>query len=466
MSNPLPLAAEDLHSDPRIKEAKKLLLAAVSDHQAKLQGIKPADPLRKEHYHQLIQTFEGYRGGKLWFPYLGSGIGKGALVELLDGSIKYDFISGIGPHIFGHSNLNIISSSIDAAISNTVMQGHLQQNKDALDVCELLLKISKLDHCFLTSTGVMAVENGLKIAFQYKSPAHRILCFERCFAGRTWTASQITDKPSYREGLPLNVFVDYIPFYDPDRPDESTREALQALKKILARYPGQHALMIFELVQGEGGIYCGSKAFFTALMTLLQEHNIPILIDEIQTFTRLPELFAFQFFGLEKFADLVTIGKASQISATLYKKKFLPKPGLLSQTFTGSTSAIKASLALLEELLQGDFYGPDGKISQMHQLFASRLAKIAERHPQLIKGPFGVGSMIAFTPFDGEQKAVNDFALALFEEGVLTFVAGIHPTRIRMLPPLLTVTHEDIDQVAKIIEKTLVKEHGRVLKSK
>ena len=79
----------------------------------------------------------------------------------------------------------------------------------------------------------MANENALKIAFQKNAPATRLLAFDRCFAGRSLIFSQVTDKPVFREGLPLNQAVDYIPFYDPERPEESTREAVLALKKPL-----------------------------------------------------------------------------------------------------------------------------------------------------------------------------------------------------------------------------------------
>jgi 4-aminobutyrate aminotransferase-like enzyme len=51
-----------------------------------------------------LQEFAADRGGKLFYDYIGSGIGNGPLVELADGSVKYDFITGIGVHYFGHSH--------------------------------------------------------------------------------------------------------------------------------------------------------------------------------------------------------------------------------------------------------------------------------------------------------------------------------------------------------------------------
>lgn len=450
------LLAHSLQDDKRVVEAKRLLKEAVEDHQKKMTDIKPPTEAFKQHYEGMLNEMATLRGGKLWFPYLGSGFGNGPFVELADGSIKYDFITGIGVHFLGHNHLDLLDASIDSALSNTVMQGHLQQNIDSLELSKLLVKASGLPHCFLTSSGAMANENAIKIAFQKHFPAYRILAFEHYFAGRTLTVSQITDKPAFREGLPRNTFVDYLPFYDPNAPLESTEAALLTLKKTIARYPKEHALMCIEFVQGEGGFYSGTEEFFKAIINSLKEHHIAVFADEVQTFGRTQELFAFQYFNLQSDIDIVSVGKLSQVCATLFSDEYKPKPGLLSQTFTGSTSAIKACTVILNELLNGEYYGPNGKITKISKHFISQLEILAKKHPKLIQGPFGVGCMIAFTPYDGSAQKTTDFVHRLFRAGVLSFIAGSHPTRVRFLVPGGVITIKDIDQVVKIIEEVLL----------
>lgn len=447
------LIGKALMQDARVSAAKSLLIEAVKSHQSKISGVRPADPKLKYAYEQLLNHYEECRGAKLYFPYIGSGIGNGCLVELMDGSIKYDFINGIGPHYFGHSHHAIIDACVDAAISDTVMQGNLQQNKDAIEFSELLLKASHLDHCFLTTTGVMANENALKIAFQKKFPASRILAFERCFVGRTLAVSQITDKPAFREGLPQNYHVDYIPFYDHLRHEQSIKEAVSALKRHIARYPKQHAVMCMELVQGEGGFHVGTHQFFKALIDVLKEHQIIVFVDEVQSFGRTPELFAFQYFRLQEDVDIVSVGKLSQACATLYKKEFAPRPGLLSQTFTGSTSALRAGKVIVESLVKGNYFGPDGKIERMHNSFVAKFEYLQKQG--LIEGPFGIGAMLAFTPCQGESTKVTKFVHQLFEAGVMGFVAGANPMRVRFLIPIEGLTEEDVNQAMKIVETTL-----------
>lgn len=447
--------AHALHADKRIAAGKQLILDAVIEHSKQITGIKSPIPELKQSYEQLVLTFSKCRGGKLWFPYLGSGIGNGPLVELMDGSVKYDFISGIGVHFWGHSHPEQIGSSLDAAISDTVMQGHLEQNGDAVEVSLLLALTADMDHCFLSTSGAMANENALKISFQKRFPANRLLAFERCFAGRTLVLSQITDKPAFRDGLPALNFIDYIPYYDPAAPQESINQAVNALKQHLKRHPKAYAAMLFEFVQGEAGYYHGSTEYFTALMEILKQEEVTIIADEVQSFGRTSQLFAFQHFGLDRFIDIITIGKLAHVCATLFKQDHCPRPGLLSQTFTSSAVAIRTAKLFLQDLLNGNYFGEDGKNMQLFHCFEKELKKLAEKYPGAIHGPFGIGTMIAFTPFDGEVERVKQLAHALFEAGLICFVAGSNPTRLRFLLPAKVLTEKDIEAACLIIDKTI-----------
>lgn len=450
------LQATALKNDSRIERAKQLLLEAIADHQQEITEIGPPKSELIEKYQEILNKFIDYRGMALWFPYIGSGIGKGALVELLDGSIKLDMICGIGVHFFGHNHPALTEACIDAALADIPLQGHLQQNSDSIELAEILINSSKLPHCFFSSSGAMAVENALKIAFQKNYPARRILAFEHCFAGRTMVLAQITDKPSFREGLPHTIEIDYVPYFDFSDPETSQKQALITIKKYIERYPKQHAAMIFELVQGEGGFYTGTREFFVSLMELCRDNGITVIVDEIQSFGRTQELFCFHHFDLEEYVDICTIGKLSQVCATLFKDPLKPRPGLLSQTFTASTSSIRCSISILKMLLQSNLYGKNGKNNRFHALFVEAFEEIARRRPNSIHGPFGTGGMIAFTLFDGNASHTQKFVRALFDAGLICFVAGSNPTRVRMLPPMPILVEEDIPTIAAIIETCLI----------
>ncbi len=453
--------ADGFFNDPRLEKAKKLIQEALSEHSGHIKGVKPANPELKESYDTLLKKMAEYRGGALFYNYLGSGIGNGPFVELADGSVKYDFITGIGVHYMGHSHPGVIDAQINGAISNTVMNGHLQQNQDTAGLLELFSKEAckygaGVKNVFLSTSGAMANENAFKIIFQKRYPAARFFAFEKCFAGRTLGMAWVTDKAAYRAGLPKTIDVDYIPFYCETDHKGSIELAVKAMKKQMARFPGQHAGFIMEVIQGENGSWVGNTEYFEALIKVCKENNISVLIDEVQSFGRTTELFAFQYFKLDKLVDVVAVGKNSQVCATLFTDDHKPKPGLMSQTFTGSSSQIAASHYVINQIVTGGYLGENGKIMKLHARFKHNLEKISKKHPDKLHGPYGIGAMVAMTVFGGDEPKSKAFTIKLFENGVLSFMASGHPTtRVRFLMPVMVTEEKHIDEVCEIIEKTL-----------
>jgi acetylornithine aminotransferase len=460
-----PLVSEQLLADPRVAQARKLLHEALADASKQLNGPKPADPARAAAYGETLDTFAAHRGGKLWYPYLGSGAGNGCLVELADGSVKYDFISGIGVHFFGHSHPMLLDASLDAALCDIVMQGVLQQNVDSTEFTARMIALAnasgaKLNHCFMTTSGAMANENSFKLAFQKANTdkgmaADRMLAFAGTFCGRTLALSSMSDKPGNRVGLPTCLAVDYVPFFDEQDPEGSTRLAIARLKELLTRYPRKFAGFKFELVQGEGGFFPGSHEFFLALIELCKNEGVAVIADEIQTFCRLSRPFAFQHYQLDEYVDLVNVGKSTQVCCTLFTDEYAPKPGLIAQTFTGSTASIKAGIHILDTLAKGDLYGDTGKIAKLTGRFRDRLKAMADKMPGVVSGPYGLGAMIAFTPFDGSPDAAKAVLTDLYDHGVIAFLAGRSTNRVRFLPPIPAITENEIDAVCDILEASL-----------
>ncbi|MEC8678624.1 MAG: aminotransferase class III-fold pyridoxal phosphate-dependent enzyme, partial [Candidatus Margulisiibacteriota bacterium] len=368
--------------------------------------------------------------------------------------IKLDFINGIGAH-FGHSLELLRNANINAAIEDTIMQGNLQQNERSFKLMKLLLQQSKFDHCMLTSSGAMANENGLKLLFHKSMGKSRLLAFENCFMGRTLSLAQITDKAKYRKGLPSIIHVDYLPFYDSKNHKKSINETKNKLKQLLQRYPNQYAGICMELIQGEGGYNIGNEEFFKEVIALLKNESIPVLIDEVQTFGRTSELFASQHFNIIQDVDIITIGKLSQVCATIFKKEMKPEPGLISQTFTASTSAIESGHQIISHLIKTQYFGKKGKNMVFGNYFNSLIKKLSIKHPNKISGPYGLGGMLVFTPFEGNPNLVSDLLLKLYNNGLMGFTTGSYPQRIRFLLPLGSVTKKDIEEAINIIDKSI-----------
>lgn len=448
------LVADEITQDADFQEIKSRFFSLLDRHKRKISQIQPSNSAKKTSYKEALETLVSLRGTGSVYPYLGTGMGNGPFVELADGSVKFDCICGIGVH-FSHHHPRVVEARFDAMVESMTMQGNLMPNQIHLELSELLTRYSGMDHAFFTSSGAMACENALKLAFQKKAPRNRVFAFTNSFSGRTISMAQVSDKPAQRDGIPLEMHVDYIPFYDEMRPEESLKEAIHTLESLLKRYPKQHAAMFFEMIQGEGGYWPGSQPFFKALMQRLKEEEIAVIVDEVQTFGRTDHLFAFQHFGLDSFVDIVTVGKLFQCCATCFRKEYKPRPRLIAQTFTSSASAMYAGKAILSELVEGGYLGKEGKNQTLGDQFRNGLRRLATLHPDKVHGPFGYGLMAAITIGNGTHEEASLFLHDLFERGAIAFMGGGNPIRVRFHLPIGDVTSEQIDLLLGLLEKSL-----------
>ena len=443
---------------PNTTKSEEHIQALVADVQSRAQHIKgpreATDAARNQKYIDMILDA---RAQKMTYPYVGSGLGRGAYVEFEDGSVKLDFIIAIGVHILGHSHPRVLQAGLRAALSDVVMQGNLQLNKEyatlSSKVTQLARAVSRLKYCWLCPSGSMANENAFKIVRQKHSPRHKIIAMHGAFAGRTTMMSMITDNEKFRVGLPRydEVFRLHYP-----RTEDEASQALTELKKIIHSNAHEIAAFMIEPVQGEGGFWTSRQEYLEPLLQLCKDNNIAIWLDEVQSFARTGEFFAFQQLGIGDYVDVCTIGKALQGAAVLYSEEYRPGPGLLGGTFAGSTVALATGLEVLRVLEDDHYMGPSGRIAQINKEFVTLLDDLRRASCRgLIHDITSAGLMVAFTPFQGENDKSMALMRALFKNGVMAFRCGRGPFRIRMLVPAIA-TSTDLHLAAQIIEKSLL----------
>ncbi len=439
---------QSLLDSPRVREAAEALIDAVHEEMKERE-------LAPRAYDKAIRELERRRGRPLMFPMLMAGTGQGARVRLANGTTLLDFASGIGVYGFGHSDRDLLATAVVAAAGDTVYQGHLMPGGEYMRLTRALLRHTgpHIKHCWLSVSGAIANENALKIIFQRHAPANRVLAFEGNFAGRTMAMAEITDKPAFRDGIPIRGNVDYVPFFDP-HDTESTERSVEVLEAHLRRHPGHHAGMIFELVQGEGGFNMAPRSFFTALMGVCKRAGIAVWVDEVQTFARTGELFAFRTLRLEEYVDIATAGKILQGSAVLFTRTYNPRPGLIAGTYAGSTTGMSVGTRIIERLEEEGYLGPEGRVAVLSGRVERRLDVLRKRMPRAVGVHSGMGAMHAFVPWNGRPDVVKRILEVAFEEGVLAFSAGANPTKIRILLPVNT-TDEEIETGFTMLEKAM-----------
>lgn len=430
-----------------------------SAHNSQFGELLKENPIAKNETAKLLSEIGSLKGQPTYFPYLGSGSGCGPYVKLEDGSTKLDLINGIGIHILGHSHPVALKAALKGALSDVVHQGNLQKNSEYLffarKLVEVAKKKSRLAHLWVSTCGALANENALKIARQKMPKARKIIAFDEAFAGRTSIMLEITGNKAYSDGLPTYDEVLRIPFFDKKDP-QSGKKAVQSLRTHLEKHPGDICCFWFEPLLGEGGYKYAPREFWVPLLEICKDKKIPVIADEVQTFGRTGEFFAFQTLGIGEYIDICTVGKAAQNGATLFTAEFNPKPGLLGGTFAGSSVSLSVGAAILEFLDSGKFMGAKGRIQEIHSEFVGMLKDLNDGSCRgLLSDAGGLGLMIAVTPFDGSKERQTDLQKQLYNNGLMSFGCGHDPYRIRFLLPAI-LSAKDIKVAKTTIEKSVL----------
>ncbi len=452
------LIGQQIAQSEPISNLIQKLVDEVSKANSKISKIQGPSSEFGDHHKALVEKIGKLRGRPLHYPYIGSGAGRGPYVELEDGSVKLDLINGIGIHLFGHGHPRVMAAALRGALADVITQGNLEPNKEYIRFTEKLValasKKSRLRHAWFNTCGTMANESALKIVRQKKSPAKMVVSFKNAFAGRSTMMAELTDNPAYKQGLPEYHEILRLPFYEKKDP-QSGEKTLRVMQEHFEKNPGQICAFAFEPMLGEGGYQAAPREFFIPILEFCKQQGVAVWTDEVQTFTRTGEIFAFETLDIGNYIDICTIAKTAQVGATLYTEEYNPKPGLIAGTFSGSTVSMMAGMEMIDMLQEG-FLGPQGRIQKIHRRMVEGLNRLNDT---TCKGKAhnagGMGLMIAFTPFDGKKEQVESFMKKLYQNGVIAFPCGKDPWRCRMLVPAC-ISDEDIDVALKVIEKTIL----------
>jgi 4-aminobutyrate aminotransferase-like enzyme len=436
---------------PKFEQGLQLLLEAIAEAE---HTARP--PLSPAAMNEELVELAGLRGRPAFYAYLGSGIGRGARAMLADGRWVLDFVLGIGVHLFGHGNLDLIATALRAAASDLVMQGNLIFNREYNLLMKTLMAHAPagMAYCWLSLSGADANENALKLVRQKRDGRPGIIAFRGCFHGRTSAMAEITDRPDYRVGQPRTFPVRYIPFYDRHNP-YSSATALSLLRHTIAEAGDQTAAMVVELVQGEAGFVTAPREFFVPLFEECRAAGIPIWIDEVQTFARVTELFATDLLDVAEYADVITIGKVFHGSAVLFRKEFAPDPRLISGTYSGATVPMAVSRRIIEKLTSENIVGPHGRESELERLTRDHLQRLSRSRPGAISEVDGIGAMIAFRVGDGSLNHTREFIQRCFDSGLVLYFGGHEPACVRLFLPAGILTEEELAAAFQIIERCL-----------
>ena len=270
--------------------------------------------------------------------------GKGCYVYDHRGRAYLDFLGGIAVNALGYAHPGLVRVIRREAVRATHLS-NLFHNEFQGPLARKLAEWSGMDRVFFTNSGTEAVEGALKLArirARQRNGAGnktRILALENSFHGRTFGALSITATEKYREPFaPLVPGVDFVRFND--------------VADLESKFDDSVCAVIIETIQGEGGVYPVTEAFWTRARELASRHDAALIADEIQCgLGRTGRYFAYQRFA--SLPDVVLVAKplagGLPLGAVLARESFASafSPGLHGTTFGGGPLACAVALEFL-----------------------------------------------------------------------------------------------------------------------
>lgn len=276
--------------------------------------------------------------------------GKGVRVWDTQGNEYLDALAGIAVNTLGHAHPRLVEAISDQA-GKMIHCCNYYQVPLQEDVAQKLTAFSGMSNVFFCNSGLEANEAMIKIARKFGVEKGivlpEIIVFEHAFHGRSLATMTATGNPKVREGFgPLVEGFLRVPYND-----------LDALKQTFAENPHVVAVM-FEVVQGEGGIYPCDPAFIQGVRQLCNQHNALMMVDEIQCgFGRSGKWFAWQWAsGVTPDVMSLAKGLASGIPIGAMvcgsKASHVLQAGNHGSTFGGNPLAMRAAqetIAVMED---------------------------------------------------------------------------------------------------------------------
>lgn len=367
--------------------------------------------------------------------------GDGVRLYDSEGNEYLDFGAGIAVVGLGYNDPEY-NAALTGQVGKLLHCSNLYYNQPAIDAGEKLLKASQMEKVFFTNSGTEAVEGALKIAKRYAynrdgHGGHEIIAMKHSFHGRSLGALSVTGNDHYQEPFaPLLPGIRFAEFND--------------LDSVKALINDKTCAVVMETIQGEGGIYPATEEFLKGVRALCDEHDMLLLLDEIQCgMGRSGFMFAWQEYEVKPDVMMVAkaLGNGVPVGAFLAQGKAAAAmgPGDHGTTYGGNPfvcSAADTVLTLFEKRHILDHVKEVGAYlwEKLEEFAEGRNCVAAHRGKGLIQG------------LEFNCPVGNIVTKALLEQRLVLISAGANV--IRFVPPLV-ITKDDVDEMVEKLGKAI-----------
>ena len=367
--------------------------------------------------------------------------GEGCYLYDTEGKKYLDFAAGIAVNALGYHYPGY-DDALKSQIDKLTHISNLYYNEPMSEAGEKLIKASGLSKAFFTNSGTEAIEGALKAARKYSYTKYgkeagrfEIIAMNHSFHGRSMGALAVTGNKHYQEAFgPMIPGIKFANYND-----------LESVKQLVN---DKTCAIIFETVQGEGGIYPATNEFIKGVRQLCDEKGILLILDEIQCgMGRTGTMFAFQQYGVEP--DILTVAKALgcgvPVGAFLAKEEVAKAlvPGDHGTTYGGNPLACAAATKVFELFEKQHILD---NVKEVSAYLEEKLDELVAEYDFIIERR-GLGLM------QGLELSINpkDVIANALDNGLILFSAGTNV--IRMVPPLV-ITKADVDEMITKLKKS------------
>lgn len=364
--------------------------------------------------------------------------GEGCRLFDESGKSYLDAMAGVAVNTLGHGHPRLVKAIADQA-ARLIHTSNLYRIREAEQLSNRLAALAQMEEVFFCNSGCEANEAAIKLARLYghqqgiDQPA--IIVMEHSFHGRTLATLSATGNRKVQAGFePLVSGFVRVPFDD-----------IGAIEQVAARNPNVVAVL-FEPVQGEGGIHAVHPEFMRNLRTICDQQNWLFMVDEVQCgIGRTGVWFAHQQAGV--LPDVMSLakglGSGVPIGACLATGRAAGvfKPGNHGSTFGGNPLACTAGLTTL------DVIESDGLLARAATLGAS----LRDQFGAALSGVAGIVEVRGNGLMLGIEldRPCGDIVKMALEAGLLVNVTA--DKVVRLLPPLVMTDAEGVELVSGLV---------------
>jgi len=378
-----------------------------------------------------------------------------------EGKEYLDFVSGIATCALGHNN-DALTDAVTKQMQSLHHASNLYYFPAQGALATWLCENSVADKAFFCNSGAEANEAAIKLARRHASnngitdPC--IITAHQSFHGRTLAALSATAQPKYHKGFGFGGQMvqgfRYTTYNDVEELEKVVEEIVSEQPEGEGRKQGLAAIM-FEALQGEGGILPGTVEFFSKARELCDKHGALLICDEVQVgMGRTGTLWGYENLSIEPdvFTSAKALGGGVPIGAMMARGEAANVfgPGDHASTYGGNPLACSAGLAVAKYLSDNNIL--ENVRARGDQLNAG-LERLAAEYPKVL-GPVRGWGLIRGVEAIADDLTAGQIVGAAMEEGLLLVPAGANV--VRFVPPLI-VTEEEVDQALAKFEAAVKK---------